>query len=410
MPKLEPTTYAPEERTSEASSATRRIWEDIDNQAADGLPAKSAITYTVQPLYFTQALEDAERLLKYAAETGVDVDDKTRNGVLEARGAENTGWSEKTASNLLTALTKLAAQLKPVSAESLLSFYTRPAVRNYWLVATCLAALIVPFSVASFISSAVSDEIRTNIRSANDLAVKLTAQTSSSGSRASALTTTAESAIGSNAPLASGVSQVEVVTELQTFASLTREIYARGRQLNWLIILAVHDPFTDLRGPGEFKRTLQLPVPLPAELGPVVSGRILVYQDARTFGQDVVADVSILYGAMATCILPVLYALLGTCAYLLRCYAQEMSYRTFVPSQSDSARFLIAAIGGGVVGLFSNLTINQGASISPLALAFLVGYAVDVFFSFLEGLIQAFTKTKSGSIAPPPAAAPPGAP
>jgi hypothetical protein len=346
-------------------------------------------------------LDDAERLLKYAAEIGVDVDDKTRSGVLEARGAQTTGWNEKAASNLLSALTKLAAQLKPVSAESLLSFYIRPTVRTYWRVAICLAALIVPFSVASFISSAISDEIRNNINSANSLAVKLTAQTGFSGPQASAFHPTSGGATGSNAQLAAGVDQVEVVTELQTFASLTREIYARSRQLNWLIILAVHDPFANLRAPGEFKRTFQLPVPLPAELGSVVSGRIVVYQDARTFGQDVVADVSILYGAVATCILPVFYALLGTCAYLLRRYAQEISSRTFVPSQSDSARFLIAAIGGGVVGLFSNLTINQGASISPLAIAFLVGYAVDVFFSFLEGLIQAFTKTQSGSTTPP---------
>lgn len=54
------------------------------------------------------------------------------------------------------------------------------------------------------------------------------------------------------------------------------------------------------------------------------------------------------------------------------------------PSETNLARFLIAGIGGAVVGLFNNLNITQGASIPPLALAFLVGYAVDVFFAFLE--------------------------
>ena len=68
-----------------------------------------------------------------------------------------------------------------------------------------------------------------------------------------------------------------------------------------------------------------------------------------------------------------------------------MSTRTFIPSRAYAARFFVAAIGGTVVGLF-NYTITQGASISPLAIAFLVGYAVDVFFAFLEGLLQAFTK------------------
>jgi hypothetical protein len=69
-----------------------------------------------------------------------------------------------------------------------------------------------------------------------------------------------------------------------------------------------------------------------------------------------------------------------------------MATRTFTPSVADSARFLIAAIGGAVVGLFNNFTIGQGASIPPLAIAFLVGYAVDVFFAFLEGALQTFTR------------------
>jgi hypothetical protein len=361
------------------------------------------VAYPDSPAYFTNALDDAELLFKYAAENGIDVDDKTRCSVLEARAAASTGWNEKTVANLLAALTKLAAQLKPVTAESLRSVKTHPTVRNYWIVAVCLAALIIPFSVASFISSAISDAIRKDIATANDLAVKLTTQLGFSSKQIPSTAATTGDATGSDAPLPAGVSRMEVVTELQTFASAIREIYARSRQLNWLIIHTVKDPFSNLRGPGEFKSTFQLPVPLPLDLAPVLSGRILVYQDARAFGQDIVDDVSIFYGAMATSILPVLYALLGTCAYLLRCFAQEMRSRTFVPSQSDSARFLIAAISGSVVGLFGNLTINQGgASISPLAIAFLVGYAVDVFFSFLEGLIEAFTKSKTGSTTPPP--------
>jgi hypothetical protein len=125
-----------------------------------------------------------------------------------------------------------------------------------------------------------------------------------------------------------------------------------------------------------------------------------VYQDVRYFGQSLLDDMGFYYGAITICLLPALYALLGTCAYLLRTFELQMATRTFVPSVGDSARFLIAAIGGSVVGLFNNFTIGQGASIPPLALAFLVGYAVDVFFAFLEGLLNAFTKKNS-----PPAAA-----
>jgi len=394
MPEPELNQHDPAEPPPVAAGATKIAAPDTGGSAVVGHPHKRAHE---APDYFAVALDDAERLLKYAAEIGIDVDDNTRNSILEARATVSSGWNAKTAANLLAALTKLAAQLKPVTAESLRSFNTRPTVRTYWIVAICLGVLIVPFSLASFVSSAISQTIKADIVTANDLAVKLTAQFGPIAHQAPAANTVSNNATGTSSSLPAGLRAAEVVTELQTFASLIRSIYARSRQLNWFILDSVHDPFSNLKGPGEYKNTFELPVPLPSELGPVVSGRVLVYQDARSFGQDVVDDVSVFYGAIATCLLPVLYSLLGTCAYLLRSFSQEMSNRTFVPSHSDSARFLIAAIGGAVVGLFNNFTISQGASIPPLALAFLVGYAADVFFSFLEGVIQAFTKNKGST-------------
>jgi len=54
-----------------------------------------------------------------------------------------------------------------------------------------------------------------------------------------------------------------------------------------------------------------------------------------------------------------------------------MTNRTFLPSRANSARFLIRSDWGTVIGLFSGFTSQ--ASASPLAVAFLVGYAVEVF-------------------------------
>ena len=74
---------------------------------------------TACPPAFVDALADAERLLKYAAETGVEVDDTTRASVLQARSISPDAWTEPIIANLLEALTKLAALLKPVTAASL---------------------------------------------------------------------------------------------------------------------------------------------------------------------------------------------------------------------------------------------------------------------------------------------------
>ena len=161
------------------------------------------------------------------------------------------------------------------------------------------------------------------------------------------------------------------------------------------------DPYAGIRDdPKAIHATFQLPAELPKHLVEAADDRISVYQDVRYFAQTLLDDVSTFYGAIATCLLPVLYALLGTCAYLLRSFEEQMRTRTYTPPLANSARFLIAGIGGAVVGLFNNFTITQGASIPPLAIAFLVGYAVDVFFSFLEGLLQAFTKTRSSVSSP----------
>ncbi|MGA7413300.1 MAG: hypothetical protein WBW33_22690 [Bryobacteraceae bacterium] len=356
-------------------------------------------TYPDPPAYFHEALEDAERLLKYASEIGLDIDDDIRDHVLTARVAVTAGWDEPTAANLLAALAKLAARLRPVTAESLKACEAdaRSTVRHDLRVAIWLAAFIVPFSLASFVATAISNTIKQDITTANDLAVTLRAQLgpppSATGAAPSITPPQTPGAVGA-------IPDATIISELQQYASVIRTIDARARQLNVLVFFIERDPFAAIRtDPAKVHEKFQLPTGLP-NFSVAADERTGVYQDVRYFAQNLVDDVSFFYGAISACVLPALYALLGTCAYLLRSFEQQIANRTFTPSVANSARFLIAAIGGAVVGLFNNFTIGQGASISPLAIAFLVGYAVDVFFTFLEGMLQAFTK---GNTTSPPA-------
>jgi hypothetical protein len=346
-----------------------------------------------RPPYFNEALEHAERLLKYAAETGVELDDETRNAIVQARTDHTAAGSEEATARLLTALTKLAALLAPVTAESLKACIgaDRHAVQSYWKWAIGLAIVIVPFSIASFVTSGFSDAIRKDIVAANELAVKIVGQLRPSPDQTSGTETQ------SPPPLPAGLSTVQVIGELQQFASIIRSIDGRARRLNYFVLKLERDPYADIRDkPDIVHATFQLPADLPSKLNEAFNSRIKVHQDVRYFAQSILDDVAIFYGAITACILPVLYALLGTCAYLLRSFDEGWRTKTFIPSIAHSARFLIAGIGGAVVGLFNNFTITEGASIPPLAVAFLVGYSVDVFFSFLDSLLQAFGKTKSG--------------
>jgi hypothetical protein len=349
------------------------------------------------PAYFAYVISDAERVMQYAAEIGLDVSDDARHAILHARAIYPGNWTEDAAANLLAAITALSARIKPVSAASLKAYHddTRPTVRSYLRIAIILAAIIIPVSVASFVTAALSSSITANVSKANVLAVKLRAQLG------------APAAAGDPAaPLPKGLSEADLISDLQDYASTVRIINAQARKLNYFIVpFRRRIPDEDVGTPQERKQRFELPVGVP---DPVAArdGITNTYQDVRYFAQSVLTDVSVFYGAISACILPVLYALLGTCAYLLRSFEDQMSSRTFTPSAANSARFLIAAIGGSVIGLFNNFSFDQQVSIPPLALAFLVGYAVDVFFAFLEGLLKAFTRSATpGAAAPPPASA-----
>lgn len=358
-----------------------------------GLPhSHSESSHSHTPAYFSTTIDNAERLMQYAAEIGLSVSDETRRAVLHARAVYPDDWTEEAAAQLLAAVTTLAASLKPVNAESLRAYHddTRPTVRSYLRIAIVLACIILPVSVATFITSAVSAALNEDITKANAYAVKLRAELGPPQVKGDVVP-----------PLPKGVSEADLISDLQEYASVVRVINARARKLNHFVLPWHQIPQEDVGTPEARKQRFELPVGVP---DPIVARDTITdtYQDVRYFALTILTDVSVFYGAITTCILPVLYALLGTCAYLLRTFEDQMSSRTFTPSAANSARFLIAAIGGAVVGLFNNFTVTQQASIPPLALAFLVGYAVDVFFSFLEGLLKVFTKSAAPTHASSP--------
>src|ERR1700733_4365146 len=170
--------------------------------AAGPATATSRHDHAGQPhpsTYFASTIEDAEHLMKYAAEIGLDVSDETRRTILHARAVYPDGWTEDVAANLL------AARLKPVSAESLKAFHNDPQVtiKSYLRIAIVLAVVIIPVSVATFITSAISTAISADVTKANLLAVKLRAELGPPGVAGAPV-----------APLPQGVSETDLVSDL----------------------------------------------------------------------------------------------------------------------------------------------------------------------------------------------------
>jgi hypothetical protein len=369
----------------------------VAGEAADALNAK----------LLAAKLSEAELLLSYAVETGFQVAPGVLQSVLEAGAASRTGWTEHAATNLLIAESTLADLLKPVSAESLQSsarYRSKSLSRRLALPVTMgvLAAVIVLYSTGAVLFSSFSTSIGKNLDIANPLAVRLVSELGApaqSPNKDLCLNADlpAASAQGATSPdpskLPDGIDKKDVILDLQTFAAAIRDMYGGARRMNQLYKFQP-DPFTFVRSTSTKSITeiLELPPGLP-NLALAATERVCVYQRARYYAQSTEESAKIFTGAVATCILPVLYALLGAGAYVLRRLESQLRLRTFV-NEAHSPRFITAAIAGAVVGVFN---FGQGVSVSPLAIAFLAGYAVDVFFAFLENMIQTLSKPRGGS-------------
>ncbi|SAK46347.1 hypothetical protein AWB79_01109 [Caballeronia hypogeia] len=117
--------------------------------------------------------------------------------------------------------------------------------------------------------------------------------------------------------------------------------------------------------------------------------KMAVYQDIRAMAvndRDVMLG---FVGAVTSFLLPVLYAWLGACAAILRQLNADTSASLFDPEHSkvaNRAHITAAVIVGISIGLFSKV-LHEGVEFSPLAVAFVAGYASDKFFAFIDRLV-----------------------
>ena len=319
-------------------------------------------------------LGDALELLRYAASVGIDVGPEVRGAVVDA-SLRRSEWSQTEAENFLAALTELSAKLSPVTAESLRLWTSTEAhrsVRWFRYLTLGLAAVVAVFSAIAYVATTTCDGIGKDIETANGLAVIVGVE---AWPAAPAAPTGA--ALDSVRPAPPSETRL---THLQQLSALMRTIRGRAEHLSL---------FHFLKLPA--RKRYELPAP-GFDMVAEAAKEIAAYQEVRFDAQTVRENVSTWFGAATTCFLPALYAILGAVAYLARIFEGQLKARTFTGSEGRSVRLCIAAIGGLVVGLFGGFGSSQ-AALPPLGIAFLAGYGLDVFFMFLDGLLQPLRST-----------------
>ncbi len=134
-------------------------------------------------------------------------------------------------------------------------------------------------------------------------------------------------------------------------------------------------------------------------------------EDKKNFRNEIeLASANSTLSSLATYVLPLLYGLLGSLAYILRSLAREVVAVTFseVSRTRFRLRWPLGMLAGIAIGWFFDPSNLPGIeALQPLALAFLAGYSVELLFTGLDKTIATFTN--EGQVPPPkPVPANPG--
>jgi hypothetical protein len=356
------------------------------------------------PLRPSVALDAAGWLLEYAASNGKltgqpgGADEATIRGVLLAREAATSGpLSADQAVSFWLAFDRLARLVKPVTARSIQSS-RRVSLSQTKLWATLTVSGVITFSIFLFMCNATLNETWDLIDQQNGAALKLWSdvqmlRTQAAQGRGDVRADANGDRNGEADGAPSSVLVERVFDDMVEFSRKSSWLLQSASRLNywftppWMRVSPKPVVFNASNRDGLDHLNVPPDIGTIADVEREAETQIKIYQNIRDYALGLWKSKSLLYTSLSTYFLPTAYALLGAFLYGFRLYSRLIRRNLFMQSAAHSARYYIAAITGLVVGLFGSL-LPKDFGLSPLAIAFLFGYAVEAFFSRLDGLID----------------------
>jgi hypothetical protein len=347
-------------------------------------------SYATTPEFDT-ALVEAGKLLEHAASAGLFPDegpnaaDIVITKLIQAQEATHSGsLTAEVTIAFWIAYGRLARLSAPVSAASLAASKHVPML-GMKIRSTLVVLLVIASSIFLFMSTATLTETQDLIDQQNTAALKLRAD----------LQVLRNSTQAGNGVSLQGTSVIadRVFEEMVEFSRKSASLLQSASRLNgsftpWWIILSVKDvTFNGENTNGMDHLDVPPGLSTVAEIEKEAVYQVKAYQYIRDYALGLCKIDALIYTGLSTYFLPTIYALLGAFLYGFRMYSRLIRRKEFLPSAAHSARYFIAAIAGLVVGLFGSL-LPKSMALPPLAMAFLVGYAVEAFFSRLDELIR----------------------
>jgi len=342
----------------------------------------------------SEALARSEKLLRFASENIKDLPQTVVSTVCAARDAQQANtWDQKIATDFWLAFNSLCTLIKPVTMDTLstnlreippprwkfwvkapepVSLSSRTAARYLSLLMSLLCvAVLLGFIVSS--ATNLNSEIRKLIDSANQLTEKIVSETD-----------LLEPAIGQKKFSKAGADNQEIIARLQNQVHeqdyLLDQMFQKTQVMSRLVSFGFMASSWD---PGS-----------SATVSDISDIRIAVqnyYNSRRYIGNDLLKG-SITISVISSSILPIILGIMGACAYVVRLISDQIKDTTF--SRTSPIRHLVRVALGGLAGVvigFGGVVADAG-SLSPSALAFIAGYAVEPVFATLDSIAEKFRR------------------
>lgn len=121
------------------------------------------------------------------------------------------------------------------------------------------------------------------------------------------------------------------------------------------------------------------------------------YENSTHVNQQMMRQLQSINATIVQFVLPLLFGLLGSLAYILRTLNHQIRETTFREGDNTAftLRWPLGMLAGITVGWFIDPNTVEGfAILPPIALAFLAGYSVELVFAGMDRFVGAFTQTK----------------
>ncbi len=337
-----------------------------------------------------QALEQAGTLLKFAAENK-QVPENVIHTIVQTREAVDTNtWTPETSAKFWVAYNSLCVGIKPVTLDTISNNDppSSPARRFFWrssvpvskraawislyiLVVLLLLSIVFQFSVSTasnLISEA--DKIRSEV-----------------------------TPIAENASQQIAAIREELAGKKFSESSLTPDqnkaiaSIRNGFRQIWLKEEAIHEKLklayflTSLRKIGEKWETGTPETRILNSVADFDSNLTRHYSNETYFSSS--EERASLNIKMLNSALVLLLGLVGASAYVTRLISEQIKESTF--SRTSPIRHLVRVALGGLAGAIVGFGwISSGISASPLALAFIAGYAIEPVFATVDNIAEKF--------------------